>query len=67
MTKRLIYVSGCDDATAVEMDLTDDEFAVVQRVAAAVTAKGGGCMPTIETDSEGGSHYGWRYANEDED
>lgn len=61
MTERLIYVSACDDATAVVMDLSDEEFAVVQRVAEAVTANGGGCRPTIDVDSQGGDHYGWRY------
>lgn len=60
--KRLVYVSGCDDATAVALDLTDEEYAVAQRIADAVTAKGGGCCPTMETASEGESHYGWRDA-----
>ncbi len=62
--RRLIYVAGCDDATAVVLDLTDEEYAVAQRIAAAVTAAGGGCRPEIETASDGEDHYGWRYAGE---
>ncbi len=60
MTKRLIYVSGCDDATAVVLDLTDTEYEVSQRIAKAVTdASNYGCQPTITTASEGEPHYGW--------
>lgn len=60
MTSRLIYVVGCDDATAVVLDLTDDEYAVAQRIATAVTeASEAGCQPTIQTATEGEPHHGW--------
>ena len=60
MTRRLIYVSGCDDSTSVVLDLDDDEYALVQRIASLVSEAGGGCMPTMDTASEGESHWGWR-------
>lgn len=64
MTNRLIYTSGCDDSTSVVLDLTDTEFALVQRIAAAtVKASTNGCMPTIETATEGEPHYGWPKEN----
>lgn len=66
MTNRLIYVSGCDDSTAVVLDLTDAEYAVAQRIAAAVTAAGGGCMPTAETATDGEPHYGWPSTDEED-
>ena len=54
MATRLIYVPGCDDSTKVVMDLTDDEFATIAKVAEAVTAAGGGCAPQmfLATDGE---------------
>lgn len=64
MTNRLIYVSGCDDYTSVVLDLTDDEYAVVERITAATReASTYGCMPIIETATEGEPHYGWPKEN----
>ena len=43
-----IALAGCDDQTNVEMDLTDDEAALLERVAAATRqASQFGCMPTM--------------------
>lgn len=64
MADRLIYVSGCDDSTAVVLDLTDAEYAVAQRIAAAITeASKDMCMPDMQTASEGESHRGWKEAD----
>ena len=64
MTDRLIYVSGCDDSTAVVLDLNDAEYLVAQRIAEAITqASTYGCMPNMETASEGEEHYGWPETN----
>lgn len=47
MSAYLISAEGCDDVTEVVMDLKPAEAAVVARVAAAITAEGGGCRPTL--------------------
>lgn len=60
--RRLIYVSGCDDGTSVVMTLTDEEFAVIEAVAAATRgASSYTCQPVIEVQTEGDEpkHYGW--------
>lgn len=65
MSRRLIHVGGCDDSTNVILDLTDAEYAVVQRVAKAVTAASRyGCQPTIETATDGEAHFDWTEAVE---
>lgn len=44
-----INVSGCDDATVVDLELTESELATVQKVADAITAESGCiCMPTMK-------------------
>lgn len=46
MSIKRIRVQGCDDKTVVHMDLTDAEFALLERVSAAVNAASTyGCMP----------------------
>ena len=51
---RLIYVAGCDNVTKVVLDLDDAEYLVAQKIAEAVTnASVSGCMPVMETYSEG--------------
>jgi hypothetical protein len=62
VTKRLIYVTGCDDSTSVVLDLDDAEYALAQRIAKQVTEAGGGCMPVMDTASDGEEHWGWEYA-----
>jgi len=48
MKNYIIRADGCDDSTAVALDLTAAEFRTVQRVAEAVTAAARyGCMPRI--------------------
>lgn len=50
-----IVCAGCDDDTKIRMALTDEEAAVVQRVAEAVTAASESvCQPSmsIAADSE---------------
>lgn len=43
-----VKAKGCDDVTTVTLDLDDDEAAVVQRLAAALTAKSEfDCQPTL--------------------
>lgn len=43
-----ITVSGCDDSTIVDMLLRQDEVALIERVAKAVTeASAYDCMPTM--------------------
>ena len=58
MTATLVYVSGCDDVTAVVMDLSDAEYTLAQRIAQEVTASGGGCSPMMIVTTHPG-HYGW--------
>lgn len=67
MTKRLIHVAGCDDVTPLVTDLTDAEYAVIQRIAREVTALGGGCQPTISTATDGEPHHGWPDDYEEDD
>jgi hypothetical protein len=59
MSKYFIYVPGCDDSTKVLMDLTEEEAAVVRKVAVAVTALGGGCAPSMAIASEAEGHNAW--------
>jgi hypothetical protein len=48
-----ISVDGCDDSTTVEMDLTEAEAAVVERVARAITEESSyGCMPTMTLEAK---------------
>lgn len=48
MTIHGIRVSGCDDATHVNLDLTETELAVVRRLAAALEeASSYSCQPTM--------------------
>ena len=43
-----VRVSGCDDSTAIEIELTPAEADVVRRVADSVTAASGyQCQPTM--------------------
>lgn len=42
-----VYVSGCDDITRIEVDLTDAETAAVAKVARLVEDAGGGCSPQM--------------------
>lgn len=43
-----VHISGCDDSTTAQVDLTDAEAAAVAKVARAITATSDyGCMPTM--------------------
>ena len=49
MTAHLIAVSGCDDTTYAQVELTDAEAETVARVFAAVNARSFvGCQPRAE-------------------
>mgnify|MGYP001064576776 CR=1 FL=1 len=49
-----IIVSGCDDSTEVSMELTDEEFKLIQKLAEKITATSSyGCMPTMDIKPEG--------------
>ncbi len=49
MSKYLIVASGCDASTYAVIALTDREYEVMQRVAAAVNARArSGCHPTLQ-------------------
>lgn len=51
MSKHIIEVNGCDDSTAIPMDLTDAEFAFLSKFAIAVNAAATyNCKPTITVD-----------------
>lgn len=44
-----IMVCGCDDLTIIEMELTYDEYQIIQIVAEMITEKSTyQCMPTME-------------------
>lgn len=46
--KYQITVSGCDDSTSIEKELTDEQFKLVTEIADAITeASTYGCMPTM--------------------
>ena len=48
-----IKVSGCDDSTIVDLDLTDEQVATVRMVAAAITAESQfSCMPRMKVDPD---------------
>lgn len=48
MTNYSVKVAGCDGETVVVLDLTDDEHAVVRRLAAATqAASGSACEPVV--------------------
>jgi len=43
-----IALHGCDDSTIFEMELTDEEFALAERIAAkSEETSSYGCMPTM--------------------
>lgn len=49
MSKYAIIIAGCDDCTAFSMELTEQEFEVVNRLAEiANKASQYECMPTME-------------------
>lgn len=51
MSKHIIRVRGCDDSTAVPMELTDAELATIKKLADAVNAAATyGCKPRIGID-----------------
>ena len=51
MSKHIIQVSGCDDSTAVPMELTDTELATIKKLADAVNAAATyECKPRIVID-----------------
>lgn len=51
MKKHIIEVSGCDDSTAVPMEVTDVELAAIKRLVDMVNAASTyGCKPFIEVD-----------------
>lgn len=53
MSERKIEVNGCDDGTVVYLDLTDDEYEVIKRLAAATQAESSyGCQPVVELPKE---------------
>lgn len=48
MSAYLIVLASCDDSTVIREDLTDGEFAVVERIAAASErASNSGCQPRL--------------------
>lgn len=49
MSKYTIIVSGCDDNTYVDMELSPEELAVIERLAAATKeASTFACEPVVE-------------------
>ncbi len=49
MAEFAITLSGCDDSTTVTASLTDEEIALLERIAAAtVAASQFSCMPRME-------------------
>jgi hypothetical protein len=55
MTERKIKVDGCDDGTTVWLDLTDDEYEVIKRLAAATQEESSyGCQPIVVLADEEG-------------
>lgn len=49
--KHIIEVSGCDDFTAVPMEVTDVELAAIKKLVDMVNAaRTNGCKPFIEVD-----------------
>lgn len=53
-----VVVSGCDDTTVLDIELTDAEFAAVKRVADAVTAASTyGCEPRMYVTTKEQSNY----------
>lgn len=52
MSKHTIVLSGCDDSTWIDIDLTPEEMRVIERLAAKADVIGGGCMPTIAIDPD---------------
>lgn len=51
MSKHIIRVRGCDESTAVPMELTDAELATIKKLADAVNAVTTyGCKPRIGID-----------------
>lgn len=46
-----ITVYGCDDSTSIEIELSYDEFQIIQTVAEMITEKSTyQCMPTMEVE-----------------
>lgn len=60
MTRRFLYVSGCDDSTTVEItDLPEDQIKVLELVAQRITdASTSQCEPTAHVIDQ--DHYGAR-------
>lgn len=57
MGKHIIEVSGCDDTTAVPMEVTDVELATIERLADMVNAAcTSGCNPVVVVDP---GYYTW--------
>lgn len=57
MKKHIIEVSGCDDSTAVPMEVTDVELAAIKKLVDMVNAaRTYGCKPFIEVDP---GYYTW--------
>jgi ribosomal protein S5 len=47
----IVTIAGCDDITAITVDLDDDEAAAIRRVAAALTAQSEyECQPTLSIE-----------------
>lgn len=48
-----ISVDGCDDSTHIEMELTEDEAALVRLIAEKITAAAEyGCMPVMRLEEK---------------
>lgn len=46
-----VYIHGCDDTTKFNMELTKEEFELVQRLAELSEASSGyGCQPTLTVE-----------------
>ena len=57
MGKHIIEVAGCEDTTAVPMEVTDAELATIMRLADMVdAARTSGCKPVIVVDP---GYYTW--------
>ena len=53
MTRYVVKVQGCDDATYIAIDLTADEAAAISKVAAASALRSRcGCNPVISITTE---------------
>ena len=54
MTAYRVILHGCDDATYIDIDLTDDEAATIRRLSAASEESSSyGCEPVMTIEQRG--------------